>query len=432
MKSLISWITASSLLAGLGMAQPRYSVVDLSTLRGAAFSQATYINNPGVVTGVSAAADGTQHSVIWYGGFIGDFGTNPLGGPNSEVFGINENGQALGQAEGADKDPNGEDFCGYGTGLKCLPFLWHYGVTTQLPTLGGANGSVGQINGSGEASGYAENGIHDPDCKAKPASNGTGPQAVDFEAVIWGPAPGQIRQLQQLPGDTVGMAIGMNDSGQAVGTTGTCSTVVLPPLPAVGLHAVLWEKDGSVHDLGNLGGKATTTAPGQGNIALSINNQGQVVGASLVSSGATVHAFLWTTDKGMQDLGTLTGDVGSAGLGINEESEVVGPSLDSDGNPRAYLWKNGVMTDLNALVPEDFPLFLLLATSINDAGQIVGFGVQKEAPNDIHAFLATPDYSAAPAVAGSNVSHFVLSEHARQQVQQKLRLGRVAGLSEPR
>ena len=32
--------------------------------------------------------------------------------------------------------PNNENFCGYGTGLQCVPFVWRYGVMTQLATAG--------------------------------------------------------------------------------------------------------------------------------------------------------------------------------------------------------------------------------------------------------------------------------------------------------
>ena len=94
--------------------------------------------------------------------------------------------------------------------------------------------------------GIAENSTRDPECPTGLALNGTGPQVLDFEAVIWGPRQGEIRELPPLPGDTVGVALWINDNGQAVGASGACANTVLPPL-ASGPHAVLWEKDGSVH-----------------------------------------------------------------------------------------------------------------------------------------------------------------------------------------
>jgi len=376
-----------------------YRVVDLGLLSGGNFSQATWLNNSGVITGISTAADGTQHSVLWFEDWILDLGANLLGGPNSGVFAINGRGQILGQGESADKDPNNENFCAYGTGLKCLPFLAQNGVVTALPLLGGNNGSVAGINNKGQAVGFAETANRDPNCPRQPSANGTGPQVLDFEAVVWGPGPEDIRQLQPFSSDTVGLACGINDEGQVVGATGTCANTQLPG-PVAGAHAVLWDKDGSVHDLGNLGGTANPAVPGMGNVAVAINNQGQVVGSSALAGNGNMvhHAFLWTPASGMKDLGTLPGDLVSAGLSINNTGQIVGASIAApgppQGNPRAWVSQNEVPVDLNTLVPADCPLFLLIAFGINDSGEIVGFGVQKDSPNNLHGFVAIPHKTA--------------------------------------
>jgi probable HAF family extracellular repeat protein len=403
---------------------PRYTLTDLGTLKGGTSSQAFTVSDNGFVSGQAAAADGTQHAVLWYQGRIIDISKPGLLGPNSSAVSINQRGQAEVLAESTIKDPKGENFCAFGTGFKCLPFFWQGGVMTPLPLLGGNNGNVGQINNQGEVAGFAENGTVDMECPLEVSVSGTGPQFLDFEAVIWGPRQGQIRVLRPLPGDTVGMALSINDLGQAVGTSGRCGNTVLPPL-ALGPHAVIWEKDGSVHDLGNLGGAAL-------NIGISINNHGQVTGFSGLTQESSpfngTHAFLWTRETGkMQDLETLPGDVVAGGLSINERGDVVGPSFDADGNPRAFLWHHGVMTDLNALIPAGSPLFLLFAESINSRGEIVGFGATEA--GDVHAFLATPNNGAftsesfSPATRGVT-SAMVLSEYARKLVQQRLPFGR--------
>jgi probable HAF family extracellular repeat protein len=437
MKTIFTSIAAGSLLAALAIAQPpspRYTVTDLGTLPGGTSSLAYFVSDNGFVSGQAAAADGTQHAAVWYQGRIIDIAKPGLLGPNSAAFGVNIRGQAAVQAESPIKDPNSENSCGYGTGLKCLPFLWDGGVMTPLPLLGGNNGLIGQINNRGQVSGLAENSTRDPECAPGVAVDGTGPQVLDYEAVIWGPAPGEIRVLRPLPGDTVGMALWINDNGQAVGASGTCANTLLPPL-AGGPHAVLWEEDGSVHDLGNLGGGTGNALAVLGNVALAINNQAQVVGVSPPPGDTTVHAFLWNKSTGMRDLGTLLGDVSSAGLGINDRGEVVGQSLDADGNARAFLWQNGVITDLNTLIPAGSPLFLLFASVINARGEIVGFGATST--GDVHAFLATPSnafVSEGFSPAAQNLaSRMVLSEEVRKLIRKRLPVDRFGRrLVEPR
>src|SRR5208337_1027785 len=173
--------------------------------------------------------------------------------------------------------------------------------------------------------------------------------------------------------------------------------------------AVRWS-NGEAINLGNLGGATINTAA-------SINDRGEVVGASelagdtdcnpVTTVGCTLHAFLWTEYAGMQDIGTLNGDVQGlpAGMGgINNNGQVVGASCNISGSCRAFLWQDHVMTDLNTLIPANSPLYLLFATGINEAGEIAGFGVTNG--GEVHAFLATPrcreagNESAAPAAKG--------------------------------
>jgi probable HAF family extracellular repeat protein len=436
----------------------RYTVTDLGPA-GNPFSQANYVNNPGLVAGSDTAANGAQHAVLWYEGSFTDISQPGLGGPNSVAGGANDSGQVIGGAETSQVDPNNENFCGYGTGLQCLAFLWQNGVMTALPTLGGTNAGWGQINNQGEIAGYAEEDKVDPDCPGTVAANGLGPQVLYFEPVIWGPTPGQIRKLLPLKGDSVGVAFSVNDRDQAAGMTGTCADTGLPG-PSVAPHAVMWEKDGTVRDLGNLGGSVNPRVLAVGNAAFLINDHGQVAGVSALPeiestacpgeppnpSCFPFHPFLWTRETGMQDLGVLPGDFVGAGLGLNNEGEVVGPSFPTPGptgaNPRAFLWANGKMHDLNALVPPDSPLYLLIAYAINDFGEIAGFGVETGS-GDVHAFLATPcdrnpsdtdwcrdDHGSAATEAESTVERatVVLSTTSRELVRHLLRFGRTVPL----
>jgi hypothetical protein len=105
----------------------------------------------------------------------------------------------------------------------------------------------------------------------------------------------------------------------------------------------------------------------------------------------------------MQNLGTLPGDNISAGLGINDLGDIAGASISGPdplaGVPKAVVWHNGAITDLNAVVP-DTSLLLLTAFMINDAGQVVGFGLDLN-KFEVHGFLATPiPADGAPAARG--------------------------------
>jgi probable HAF family extracellular repeat protein len=389
----------------------QYTVTDLGTLPGGNFSQPFFMNRYGLVSGSSSLPDGNQHATLWLEGLKGDIGAPGLGGPNSIAFGDNERFQAAGEAESSTSDPNGEDFCGFGTHLTCLPFLWRDGEMVQLPTLGGNNGVAMTISNRGEVAGFAETLTPDPGCPA--------PQVLHFKPVVWESAV--IHQLPTIGGDPDGVAQEMNDDGQVVGGSGTCATFNTNLLyNLVPVHALLWEK-GQATDLGNLGGQ---TGQAGGNIALDINNQGQVVGNSDLPGDTTFHAFLWTKRTGMRDLGTLSGDVASLSISINDAGSVIGASLDANFNPRAFLWEKGVMTDLNTLIAGDSPLYLLTGCSINSRGEITGLGLTSA--GEIHTYLATPAQRGASAESMSQggISRRILSEDARKVVQQQLRFGR--------
>jgi probable HAF family extracellular repeat protein len=361
--------------------QAQYVVTDLGVVGGPP-GQAFYVTNSGLVSGAAADSASVQHGFLWYAGTKIDISQPGLEGKNSLAFGVNTAGEAVGQAETAVTDPDGEDFCGFkALGLTssgaCKPFLWQYGTMNALPTLGGGNGAANMINRRGEVAGVAETTALDPTCPA--------PQVRQFKPVIWDQQG--IHELPTFGNDRNGVAFAMNNNGAAVGASGDCAAfnqnylVNLQPL-----HALLWET-GRVTDLGNLGG----TGRNGGNIALNMNNLDEVVGNSDLPGDTSFHAFLWTREKGIRDLGALPGDANSAGLAINDSGEIVGVSADADFNLRAYHWQDGEMTDLNTLTVNS-PLFLLLACSINNQGEIAGLAVDEA--GDLHAYLASPSYGA--------------------------------------
>jgi probable HAF family extracellular repeat protein len=356
-----------------------YSVRTLGTL-GGTFSAGNGINQREWVTGAATLANNTQHAAFWIQGLTFDLGT--LGGPNSSVpFPIKDDrGVVAGMADLSTMDPGHENFCAFGDGYECEAFLWRDGVMTQLPnSLGGNNSRAAGANNRGQIVGWAENTTQDPTCIA--------PAVYQYKPVVWGPKDGQMKVLPTLSGDNDGAAVAINDKGQIVGISGPCGDD-----DGMGAaHAVLWQ-NGAVTNLPNLGGKYFNTAA-------AINEKGLIAGwVDLANDTAlctpACHAVLWTTRGGFKDLGTLPGDLNSLAYGVNDQGQVVGQSMDANGNTRAFIWQDGVMTDLNTLIPHGSTT-LAYAGDINDKGEVTG-GSCVSSTGSCPATAATTAYRATP------------------------------------
>ncbi len=370
----ILWVTTIVLACfSNAVAQAGYRVTDLGAEGNDNLGCAMSVNNQGwteIMAGnVQPGQQNSQFGKLLNGralidvdGFKFDLGT--LGGQNSWMnWGqINEFGQVVGYSETAAPDPNGEDICGFGTHLTCRPFLWQNFHMSALPTLGGDNGQASGINNRGQVAGFAENTIVDSGCPPNRITMG----------VLW--QDGKAQPLPPVGSDPDSVAFGINDRGQAVGYSGTCTAA---------LRAVLWE-NGTASPLPDLGT--------EGGLAWGINNQGQVVGEVASHDGTTVYAALWQNGA-ITNLGTLPGDFGALASGINSRGEVVGSTWDSNFNwSHAFIWQDGVITDLNTLFPASSNLYATMANKINERGQISGMATVLSGPDagNIHAFLATP------------------------------------------
>ena len=270
---------------------------------------------------------------------------------------------------------------------------------TQLRTLGGPNGVANAVNSQGVAAGWAETQLRDPNAACPVAQ---------FEAVIWG--KNGMTQLATFPGDSDAVAWSINNSGQAVGASGTCTSYNMnTTLFLLEKHPMLWT-DGVAINLGTLGGEGTLA----GNHACAINNLGQVVGHSDLPGDTTFHGFLWTSDTGMKDIGTLPGDVASLAIGINDQGTAVGSSFDQNFNEKAILIAGGTLTDLNTIVASNpKKLFLVQANSINAKGEIIGLAATST--GDVHGFLAIPASGSASS-AFEGVAMPALSLEARTKI----------------
>jgi len=382
---------------------PRYTVTDLGTL-GGTNSGANGLNKNGQVDGTSTLpGDTAEHAFLWRHGRMIDLGT--LGGPNSTAnWPLNDWGGVPVNSDTTTPDPNGEDYCSFGTYLICRSFVWYDGVMITLPTLGGNNTYSAQLNNRGQMAGASEIDWPDPSCAP--------PQVLAERPVIW--EQGRVRELPILPGDSVGAAFVINDRGQAAGLSS-------PDCYTITWHALLWEH-GAATDLGNLGGQSY-------NLPQAINNRTQVVGGSDLLGDTAQHAFLWENGA-MTDLGTLPSHPNSIAEDINDEGHVVGGACDQPlltGNCSAFLWQDGAMTNLNALIPSESPLFLWYAAGINSRGQITGMALEISS-GEMHAFLATPveGESHVPAASAQTRESpkVVLPDSVRRLLRQRRGFGR--------
>jgi probable HAF family extracellular repeat protein len=365
------------------VAQTSYKITDLGINKSTDnFSMAMGLNNEGWAENMDGFVNPPENSVfttvargravISIYGFNIDLGTLGKPGANSWINwgGINDLGEAVGMSETAEPDPNGEDICGFGTHLTCVPFLWRAGHMSALPTLGGNNGEASAINNRGEAVGYAEDGAVDSTCPA-----GTTNNRIDLSA-LW--VNGKAEALPLVGSDVDAVAWGINDQGQAVGYSGNCTTAI---------HAVMW-KDKTAFVLQDLGGTGS-------NFGYAISNRGQIAGEVGSTDGTTFYAAVWQSgaDGAVTNIGVLPGDFAAFATGINNRGQVVGNNFDSNFNwSHGFIWQDGVMTDLNTLIPADSNLFIISASNINDRGQISGMATVLSGPRagDIDSYLLTP------------------------------------------
>jgi probable HAF family extracellular repeat protein len=182
-----------------------------------------------------------------------------------------------------------------------------------------------------------------------------------------------IIDLGTLPGFASSSASAVNESGQVAGTS-------TPSGPSGYNHAFFWQ-NGVMSDLGTLGGNNS--------VAADINNAGQIVGSAAPAGVTFHHAVLWQNGV-INDLGTLGGDRSNA-RAINNGGQIVGYSRIANVDPNdfhSFVWENGVMYDLFALLPANsgWAPELDLGIDINDNGQIVGRGLFK---GQNHAFRLT-------------------------------------------
>ena len=395
---LSTLLIAAACCCGVALAQApakakkmQYYVSNLASLGGTS-SGGNSINDQTWVAGYSRMLNRDRHAILWRNSALTDLGT--LGGPNSSVTWNVKNtaGTIVGISQTADPQLLGESWSSaafYSTpnnvGYINLGFVWEQsqGQMRGLPNFaGGNNGFATGANNLGQVVGWAENGIHDPNCCCT--------QVLQFRPAMWtlGP-PDQIHDLPLIPGDSSGAATAINDNNQIVGISGICDQAVGRHTAK---HAVLWD-NGTVTDI-----YPNAPAPWW-NTPTAINQHGDVVGFAgdpTDVDGNILHAFIWTKDNGIKVLKPLRGrtpqHVDSEAYGINEAGQVVGVSCAADQvDCRAVIWDHGVYpTDLNDPdLKGSYSGFLASAKDINNKGEITGRAVDPTT-GALIAYLAVP------------------------------------------
>lgn len=256
------------------------------------------------------------------------------------------------------------------------PVVWGaFGGVWDLGTFGGNSGGVTMLGPWGDAVGVALNEVpEDPDFAS--FMNNFLPAATQARAFLW--KQGKLHDLGTLGGNDAA-AFAINSSGTIYGISYT-DAVANDSTGLPTTHPFLW-KNGSMRDLGTLGGTLATTgsfAGGPGGPVL--NDRGQAIGTSTLAGDEVWHAFLWENGK-MIDLGTLGGDISEA-LAISESGWVVGRSDYSPDSPHhhAVVWFNGPgKQDLGVVAPCQNST----ATALNSRGDVVGgMGPCTDDPND--------------------------------------------------
>jgi probable HAF family extracellular repeat protein len=425
---------------------------------GIDFSGSSVLNSAGRVVGYADTSepDPFPNFCLWdcdvvhafrtgSSGHLTDLGALPGGGSSVPMW-ISANGLIVGLSENGETDPL------YAGLPQVHAVLWQQSKITDLGTLpeGGYQSVATAVNSSGQVVGAALNTIPDANSMQQvPAGPGafwlwsgiTPPYLYQMRALLWDKQYG-MQDLGTLPGGSDAQAIMINESGQVIGFSYTASTQ--PGVCfALATSSFIWEKGKGMTDLGGFGGTCTLAAAlnskgqivgesyrrgdqsapaflwergeihelegsfgGDFTAAFALNDVGEAVGAGFLSGNSTFHAALWENAKSITDLGVVGSDQCSFAGAINANEQVVGSSFSNcngdTGIVRAFLYHDGSLFDLNALIPSNSILSLQFAHAITDRGEIAGTGV--DANGNAHAFLLIPCDENHPNIEGCDYS----------------------------
>ncbi|RSN26147.1 HAF repeat-containing protein [Amycolatopsis sp. WAC 01416] len=248
-----------------------------------------------------------------------DLGTLP-GDDESTVLAVNEAGEMIGLSL-------------FGpTPKRSHPVRWSAdGQIMALPTPGGTEGQVRDINSHGVSAGYVLT-------------------ATTAVPVRWD-AAGQATALQLPPGYHNATAWAISDTGVVVGNWLT---------PDNHYHGFRWDPDGVATDLGTLPGETWSMAEG-------ISADGTIIVGSAVRSAAN-QAVRWVNGGPITELAPLGASSGASRM--NEDGVAAGTMRQAGGTPIPAKWdRDGVVHPMEWPSPHSVWVY-----GISSTGYVVGSG----------------------------------------------------------
>lgn len=349
----LGFVLALAMCATAVAAQPVYTVTELGVLPGYGSSLATSLNDRGEVVGYCSPASENfnQAAFVWRAGGLTPIGILP-GGHYSTAATIGPTGLVAGTGDTGNFRPQG---------WVTTPA----GLVNFFPNNGGNTYAV-SVDANGVIGGYYTKSLSG--------------WVSSWKGAVWTPDPRDPRKyrltnLPILPGgidpkSSYALPYHFNLAGQAAGTAQT---------DQIGQHAAFWDNDAahSIVDLGSLPGDGSSHADG-------LNDLGQAVGSSHPPFGS--RPVLWQNDAGHTavELPLLPGDNFGSATAINNRGEILGTSAYATpgtwevGPSRLVIWRDSQVFELQTLLD---PLTgagwtLVAVTALNNQGQIVGLATK--------------------------------------------------------
>lgn len=325
--------------------RPRFRLTDLSAQPGEIQAIIAYaVNDLGHVVGAGVNSNGLARPFVYRDGIVSDPSTATGWG---EAVAINNAGQIL-THEFVDSELHS--------------FLINGDTVTDLSAQAGHWITVSSVNKAGVVVGVTTpDGIN-------------GEQGSHYSAFSW--SNGVFTTLGTPADALTSVALDINKRG-------TISGLITVPSYYLGLdsfRAALF-LDGQGTSLGLPRGAV-------GNVARAINDLGDVAGDAYYTPDGDGQARAFLSARGkLRVIGILRGDLISNATGINNSRQVVGISQDLVNEPRAFLYSEGELYDLNDLVRLRKGWHFRTANAINNRGQIVGEALVEGASRP---FLLTP------------------------------------------